>query len=80
MESARPKPHAKPVQPAGALDEIYRRVVRIHISLASATDDDRDIRGWSVRQLMDLAHYIESLDMPDQAADDVEHAAHPSTP
>ena len=47
--------------PAEPITEIYRRVVRIHASMAEATDDDPEIRRWGVKQLMELAHYIESV-------------------
>ena len=69
MATFRPKSADRPAQPAEPIAEIYRRVVRIHASMAEATDDDRDIRRWGVTQLMELARYIESLSAADQARD-----------
>lgn len=80
MESVRSKQQSTSGQRADVLKEIYRRVVKIHISLATTTDDDRDARRWSVRQLMDLLNYIESLDVPDPSKNDAEHAAPPGAP
>ena len=80
MESAQSKESTTPGQPAEALAEICRRVVRIHLSLASATDDDCDVRRWSVRQLMDLIHDLESLDRSVEAANDGNGVVSPSAP
>jgi hypothetical protein len=44
------------------LGEVYRRLVGIHASAAEATNADPHIRGWVVNQLMDVLHYIESVE------------------
>ena len=39
--------------------EIQRRLVAIHSTISEKTDDDREIRGWSARQLMKLIDDID---------------------
>ena len=41
------------------IPEIQRRLVAIHVVIEEATDDDRDIRGWSAQQLMQLMNDID---------------------
>jgi hypothetical protein len=62
MEAAKNDQRKKRRQPAGPLAEVYRRLVRIHVSAASTTNDDPKIRPWVVHQLMDVLHYIESVE------------------
>ena len=38
--------------------EIRRRLVQIHVALASATDDDREIRRSTLHRVMDLLNDI----------------------
>jgi hypothetical protein len=44
------------------LQEVYRRLVAIHVTLAEATDADHEARRWSVGKIMSLLEYIESVD------------------
>jgi hypothetical protein len=48
--------------------EIQRRLVAIHSVIAEATDDDRDIRGWSVQQLMQLMQDVDEVVAAQQQA------------
>jgi hypothetical protein len=41
---------------------IRRRLIQIHIALASATDDDREIRRSTLRRVMDLLNDIAPRD------------------
>ncbi len=41
------------------IPEIQRRLVAIHSVIEEATDDNRDIRGWSAQQLMQLINDID---------------------
>ena len=43
---------------ADILDEVRRRLVQIHMALASATDNDREIRRITMRRVMDLLNDI----------------------
>ena len=40
------------------LAEIRRRLIQIHVALASTTDDDREIRRSTLRRVMDLLNDI----------------------
>jgi hypothetical protein len=42
--------------------EIRRRLIQIHVALASATDDDREIRRSTLRRVMDLLNDIAPRD------------------
>jgi hypothetical protein len=44
------------------LAEIRRRLIQIHVALASATDDDREIRRTTLRRVMDLLNDIAPRD------------------
>jgi len=43
------------------LDEIYRRIVRAHASLAEVVGDDPERRGWVLNELMETLRYIERV-------------------
>lgn len=42
--------------------EIRRRLIQIHVALASATDDDREIRRSTLHRVMDLLNDIAPRD------------------
>jgi hypothetical protein len=42
----------------GETEGIRRRLIQIHVALASATDDDREIRRSTLRRVMDLLNDI----------------------
>ena len=42
--------------------EIRKRLIQIHVALASATDDDREIRHSTLRRVMDLLNDIAPRD------------------
>jgi hypothetical protein len=54
-------PHAPPH--ADPLDEVRRRLIQIHMALASATDDDREIRRATMHRVMTL---LNDIAPPDQ--------------
>lgn len=68
METARSDQSVKRQRPQGPLEEVYRRLVKIHASAAEATNDDPEIRGWTVKQIMDVLHYIESVEDADPSS------------
>lgn len=41
------------------IQEIQRRLVAIHVVISEKTDDDREVRSWSARQLMQLIDDID---------------------
>lgn len=61
MATSRPTRPGRSDSQIEPIAEIHRRVVRIHASMAEATDDDPEIRRWGMSQLMELARYIESV-------------------
>jgi hypothetical protein len=58
MANQQAKPATVPVSESAMLDEVHRRLVQIHYANAEATDDDRDIRRWTVRELMGVIREI----------------------
>lgn len=68
METARSDPKARPGRREGPLAEVYRRLARIHASAAEATNDDPEIRAWTVNQIMDVLHYIETVEQGSNGA------------
>ena len=67
MATRQPDRRAKEEQPITPLAEIYRRVVRIHAAIATASRDDPDLRRWSLEKLMDLLRYIEQIEDAQEA-------------
>jgi len=67
METARSDQKAKRRRPEGPLREVYRRLVSIHASAEEATNDDPTIRPWVANEIMEVLHYIESVEDADQA-------------
>ena len=62
VDTTQPQRHDPSSTPERAmLDEVRRRLIGIHYSLAEATSDDRDARAWALSELMavirDLAPY-----------------------
>jgi len=49
---------AAPASDRAMLDEVYRRLVRIHGSVAEATNDDREIVPWTDRELLALIREV----------------------
>ena len=54
MTASGRQPHHTAALGDDPLAEVHRRLVAIHYALAAATDEDRDVRGWSVHKLMEL--------------------------
>ena len=55
VDTTQPQRHDPTSTPERAmLDEVRRRLVGIHYSLAEATNDDRDARTWTLQELMAL--------------------------
>lgn len=52
----------QPVLDGDLLAEIRRRLIQIHVALASATDDDREIRRSTMRRVMELLNDIAPRD------------------
>jgi hypothetical protein len=50
------------------LQEVRRRLVRIHASMAEATNDDPEIRSWSVGKIREVLDYIQSVEQDQRAA------------
>jgi len=57
-----PREHAGPGE--DPLDEVYRRIVRAHASLAESVGGDRERIGWVLHELMDTLRYIDSVSAP----------------
>ena len=52
------RPPAVPGSESEMLDEVYRRLVQIHYANAEATNDDREIRRWTLHELMALIREV----------------------
>jgi hypothetical protein len=50
----------RPPQAPEPLTDVYRRLVGIHAALTERPTIDADVRKWTIRELMDVLHYIES--------------------
>ena len=50
------------------LQEVRRRLVRIHASMAEATNDDPELRSWSLGKIREVLDYIQSVQQDQRAA------------
>jgi hypothetical protein len=68
MANQQTEPAAAPMSESEMLDEVHRRLVQIHYANAEATNDDKEIRRWTLHELMALIREVGALRRELQAA------------